>query len=74
LAFFNLLLVNFELWLHRFFQRDRFRRDNVHQRAALSAREYRRVQFLVQLFATAFRQDQAAARPARVLWVVVVTT
>ncbi len=33
----NLLLVNFELWLHRFFQRHRFRGDNVHQRAALRA-------------------------------------
>ena len=57
-----LLLVNFELRLHRFFQRNGFRRDNVHQRAALGAREYGRVQFFVQLFAAAFRQDQAAAR------------
>ncbi len=61
-VFRNLLLVNFKLWLHRFFQRHRFRRDNVHQRAALRAWEHCRVQFFVQLFATAFRQNQAAAR------------
>ncbi|MNV37430.1 hypothetical protein D3C71_1289510 [compost metagenome] len=61
-VFGNLLLVNFELWLHRFFQRDSFSRDDVHQRAALCAWEHSRVQFLIQIFVTAFRQDQAAAR------------
>ena len=34
----------------------------MHQRATLSTRENGRVQFFVQLFVTAFRQDQAAAR------------
>ncbi|CCK08080.1 FIG00053978: hypothetical protein [Cronobacter sakazakii 696] len=64
-VFGHLLLVGFELRLHRFFQRDRFRRDNVHQRAALRAREHGRVQFFVQLFAAAFGEDQTAARASQ---------
>ena len=60
-VFSNLLLINLELWLHRFFQRDGFRGDNVHQRAALGAWEHGGVQLFVQLFITAFRQDQATA-------------
>ena len=61
-VFSDLLLVSFELRLHRFFQSNRFTGDYVHQRTALTTRENGRVQFFVQLFATTFRQDQAAAR------------
>ncbi|CAH0308625.1 hypothetical protein SRABI106_03975 [Rahnella aquatilis] len=60
-VFSHLLLVSFELRFHRFFQCYRFTGNHVHQRAALTTREDSRVQFFVELFVAAFRQNQTAA-------------
>jgi hypothetical protein len=69
----DLLLVSLEARLQRFLEAHRLGRDHMHQRPALPAREHRRVEFLFEV-RVALGQDQAAARPRRVLWVVVVTT
>ena len=60
-VFSNLLLVSFELRFHCFFECYRFTRDNMHQRTTLTTREYSRVQFFIQIFITAFRQDDTTA-------------
>ena len=58
----DLPLVVGERRLQRFLEADRLGRDDVHQRAALDAREHRAVEILRVLLAA---QDHAAARPAQ---------
>ncbi len=60
----HLLLVSLELRLQGFFEADRFSSDHVLQRAALGAREYGRVQLLLDLGVGA-SQDQAATWTAQ---------
>ncbi len=60
----HLLLVGLELRLQRFLEAHGLGRDDVLQRAALGAREHRRVQLLLDLGVGA-RQDQAATRTAQ---------
>ncbi|CSC70978.1 Uncharacterised protein [Vibrio cholerae] len=48
-VFHHTRLILFKLRLHRFFERHRFCGNHVHQRTALAAREYCRVQLLVHL-------------------------
>lgn len=69
----HLLLIRLEIGAHGFFKADCLSRDHVHQRATLATGEYRGVQFLVQGFVVT-GQNQTAAGPRRVLWVVVVST
>ena len=63
-VFHHLLLVDLELRLQRFLEADRLGRDHVLQRAALSAREYRGVQLLLDLGVGA-SEDQAATWTAQ---------
>ena len=55
--------VSFELGLQRLAESNRFRRDHMHQRAALETREDRRVDFLPELGIA--RKDHATARTAK---------
>ena len=55
--------VGLELWLQRFFESHRLGGDDVHQRAALHAREHGGIEFLGERFVVA--QDQAAAWAAQ---------
>src|SRR3546814_3410415 len=61
----HLLLVRLEAGIERFLERDGLGGDHVHQRSALDAGEYRRLEFLVEVFRLAFGQDDAAARAAQ---------
>ena len=62
--FLHLLLVSLKLRLHRLFEGDRFGRDHVHQRAALTTREYGRVQLLFN-FRVGSSQNQTTAGTAQ---------
>ena len=61
-VFQHLLLVGFELWLQRFFKCNRFSGDDMHQRAALQAREDGAVDGFLVL---SLHQNNAAAWAAQ---------
>ena len=61
-VFQHLLLVNLEAWVKRFFERHRFGRDDMHQRAALQTGEHRAVD---GFFMLGFHENDAAARTAQ---------
>src|SRR3546814_8754626 len=46
----HLFLVRLEAGIERFLERDGLGGDHVHQRSALDAGEYRRLEFLVEVF------------------------
>ncbi len=68
----DLACVLLELRLQCLTEANRLGRDNMLERTALGAREYSGVNALCQN--SVVGQDQAAAAPRSVLWVVVVTT
>ena len=69
----HLFLVFGEGGVQRLQERDGFRGDDLHQRPALNAGEDGGVELFLNRFVGA-RENQPAARPAQVLWVVEVTT